>query len=334
MNPALLIRFRPITPWRLGPGSGSRGQAEAILHSDTWYAAVSQAMAQFQWLEEWLNATARPHAAPAVRLSSLFPYQRGMLYAPPPAGVWPPPPSPRVRWKGARLVPLGAIGTLLRGEALDEERWMVDGQSGCLLPATGYGGAGPFRLLKRRFAAVDRLTGGLAEPYEASAVQFAPGCGLWGVVEFANPNAYAVWAPKLQAALRWLADSGVGGLRSRGFGRARQPEFQAGTLEQLLEPLPPPKSARRGWWLLSLFSPGEQDLVDWSSGSYSLLTRTGRAANGELKPGARMVEEGSVLLAPAPPCGSVRDARPAGSPHPVYRAGYAVALPIDWRPAA
>lgn len=330
MKPAVLFRLRPITPWRIGPGTGARTQAGAVLHSDTWYAAVSQAMGQFQLLEEWLNATAQPFAEPAVRLSSLFPYQRGMLFAPPPAGVWPPQHTGRVRWKGARLAPLGAIGTLLRGEALDEEKWMVDGHSACLLPSTGYGGVGPFRQLRRRFAAVDRLTGGHAEPYEAAAVQFAPGCGLWGLMEFANPTAYAVWAPKIEVALRWLADSGVGGLRSRGFGRARQPELQAGTLDQLLEPLPVPRSGRRAWWLLSLFSPGVEDRVDWSSGSYGLLTRTGRAANGALKPGARLVEEGSVLVADSPLRGSIQDARPEGAPHPVYRAGYALALPIDW----
>lgn len=334
MKPALLIRFRPITPWRIGSNDGARGQAGAVLHSDTWYSAVSLALAQFQLLDEWLNATARPHAEPAVKLSSLFPFQRGMLFAPPPAGVWSPPPSAKVRWKGASLVPLGAIGALLRGEPLDDERWMVDGHSGCLLPATGYGGVGPYRRLKRRFAAIDRLTGGLAEPYETSAVQFAPGCGLWGVIEFANPTAFAVWAPKIQVALRWLADSGIGGLRSRGFGRARQPEVQAGTLEQLLEPLPAPRSQRPAWWLLSLYNPGGQDRVDWSAGRYFIETRTGRAVTGAVKPGARMVSEGSVLLAESAPRGSIHDARPAGAPHPVYRAGYAVALPIDWRPAA
>lgn len=334
MNPALLIRLRPTTPWRIGPGTGARGQAGAVLHSDTWYSAVSQAMAQFQMLEEWLTATARPHTEPAVRLSSLFPFQRGMLYVPPPAGVWPPAATPRVRWKGAKLVPLGAVGTLLRGEALDEERWMVDGHSGCLLPSSGYGGVGPFRLLKRRFAAVDRVSEGTAAPYEAAGVQFAPGCGLWGLITFANPTAYAVWAPRLHAALRWLADSGVGGLRSRGFGRARQPEFQAGTVEQLLEALPPAKSAAPAWWLLSLFSPGDEDQVDWSAGRYSLVARTGRALNGEVKPGARLVEEGSVVVASSEPKGSIHDARPAGVSHPVYRAGYAVALPIDWGTSA
>jgi CRISPR type III-A-associated RAMP protein Csm4 len=330
MKPALLIRLRPTTPWRIGPGTGARNQAGAVLHSDTWYSAVCQAMAQFQMLEEWLNATARPFAEPAVRFSSLFPFQRGMLYAPPPAGIWPPPQSGRVRWKGAKLAPLGAIGTLLRGETLDEERWIVDGHSGCLLPSTGYAGVGPFRQLRRRFAAVDRLTGGLAEPYEAAAVQFAPGCGLWGLMEFANPTAYAVWAPKIEIALRWLADSGVGGWRSRGFGRARQPEMTAGTLEQLLEPLPAPKSGSPAWWLLSLFSPGDEDQVDWSAGNYELVTRTGRAVNGAVKTGARLVEEGSVLVAPAPPRGSIRDVGPEGAGHPVYRAGYALALPIDW----
>jgi hypothetical protein len=42
--------------------------------------------------------------------------------------------------------------------------------------------------------------------------------------------------------------------------------------------------------------------------------------------------EGSVLVAPTEPRGSVTDVAPEGFPHPVYRAGYAMAIPIPLRP--
>src|SRR5208337_4116348 len=88
-------------------------------------------------------------AAPAVRFSSCFPWQRGVLFAPPPQGLWPPPETPgtpaKLRWKGAHLVPLTVVASLLRGETLDEKDWSVDAHSGCLLPAGGRFPTGPFR---------------------------------------------------------------------------------------------------------------------------------------------------------------------------------------------
>jgi len=45
----------------------------------------------------------------------------------------------------------------------------------------------------------------------------------------------------------------------------------------------------------------------------------------------RMVEEGSVLVAASAPRGAAPDVAPEGFPHPVYRAGFAVAIPIPLR---
>jgi hypothetical protein len=41
-----------------------------------------------------------------------------------------------------------------------------------------------------------------------------------------------------------------------------------------------------------------------------------------------MVSEGSVLVASAEPRGAATDVAPEGFPHPVYRAGFALAVPI------
>lgn len=348
--PSLLVRLRPSTPWRIGPDSGARDQAASVLHSDALYSAVTGAMAQLGWLDEWLTATAREGAEPAVRFSSAFPFQRGTLFVPPPAGLWPPHPAStaqpaRVRWKGAGFVSTRLLGPLLRGEEPNEENWAVDGHSGCLLPVASRQVTGPFRLLHRSFAAVDRPSGGVVAPHSSTCLQFAPGSGLWCAVQFSNQNAYAVWSPKLEAAFRLLADSGIGGLRSRGFGRARTPEFQAGPLAELLgiESLGLDMRGQNAgagssaYWLLSLFSPSAQDSVDWQAGHYSLLVRTGRtaeAAGGGLKRASRLVKEGSVLLAAAPPVGTVQNVAPEGAAHPIYRAGYAFSVPIPWRVSA
>jgi hypothetical protein len=48
-----------------------------------------------------------------------------------------------------------------------------------------------------------------------------------------------------------------------------------------------------------------------------------------LKKEVNMVVEGSVLVAPEALRGAAPDVAPDGFPHPVYRAGFAVALPIS-----
>lgn len=306
-----------------------------MLHSDSLYSAVCQAMEQLGLLEEWLNATAREFSEPAVRFSSCFPWQRGYLYAPPPAGLWPPQaPSFKLRWKGARLIPTSIIAGLMNRTAPSEDQWVVDGESACLVPSASRSATGPFRFVHRSSAAVDRITGGNVTPHSVACVQFAPASGLWCAAQFSNQNTYAVWAPKIQAAFRLLADSGMGGLRSRGFGRARSVDFQPGLLHELLFGQSAPVKNGNAYWLLSLLSPADSDSVQWESGNYQLTQRSGRtgsvAGGGREKLSSRLVTEGSVILSENPPVGCVQNVAPAGCPHPVYRAGYAVALPIPW----
>jgi CRISPR type III-A-associated RAMP protein Csm4 len=95
---------------------------------------------------------------------------------------------------------------------------------------------------------------------------------------------------------------------------------------------PPVVEAPQSHWLLSLYTPAPGDTVDWRRGSYSVLTRGGRvespAGSGGLKKQVQMIAEGSVLAAASEPRGSAADVGPEGFPHPVYRAGFAVAIPV------
>lgn len=333
-TPAIIVRLRPITPWRIGPDSGSPDQTAAFLHSDAVFSALCEAMGQLGMLEEWLAAAAPLYGTPACRISSAFPYQRTAMYVPPPAGLWPPASAPaRPRWKGASLVPVGVVRDLIKGVTLKDEDWFVDVHSGCLVPVGTRAVTGPFRVLRRSFAAVDRLNPGLVLPRSAACLQFAPGSGLWFAVTFNTATAYAIWAPKIAQALSVLADTGIGGLRSAGFGRSRRPLIQPGVLEEMLLPGVSAQGGPNGaWWMLSLFSPSANDQVDWLAGNYTIVERNGRAG-GALKLSQRMVAEGSVVVAPAAPAGRCHDAAPEGSGHPVLRPGFAVALPIPWQVA-
>jgi hypothetical protein len=87
-----------------------------------------------------------------------------------------------------------------------------------------------------------------------------------------------------------------------------------------------------------LFSPASADSVDWARGSYSVLARGGRVESparcGDLKKSLNMISEGSVLLARNPVRGAAPDVAPDGFAHPVYRAGFALAIPIPWQAAS
>jgi CRISPR type III-A-associated RAMP protein Csm4 len=352
MAGGLFLRLLPAGPWRIGGNSGARDEVDLLYHSDSVYAAVSDAMRQFGLLEEWLEATARNGAAPAVRFSSFFPCQEDVLFVAPPRSLWPPPTTVKLRAKGARFVPLPLVGRLLRDEPIEESEWAVDAASQCLTPRDAvFRQGGPFRVNRRPAAAVDRL-GGAALAHETACLEFRPGCGVWCVAEFFDDGAAGRWRSRVEGAFRLLGDSGFGGRRTQGWGRCELAEVRDVTLPSFVVPLPAasapaeaagaaetqPASPEPGYWLLSLFSAGATDSVDWGRGSYSLVSRGGRVESpagwGAPKRLLRMVEEGSVLLASAPPVGAATDVAPEQFPHPVYRAGYAVAAPIPWRTAA
>jgi hypothetical protein len=326
------------------------------------YSAVSGAMAMLGLLEEWLGATAENPAGPAVRFSSCYPYRGETLLVAPPRNLWPPLVSPKVRWKGARFVPLSVIADLVNEQPLNEDRWFLDGPSECLLPFDSHSPAtGPFRPALRFRASVDRLTG-TPLAHSSACLEFAPDCGLWAAADFADEEAKSRWLEPVKAALRLLADSGFGGQRSSGWGRSEMPQFldalwpdtilpsgagprpaQApaeppaeGSTEP--EPVPPAPVVETAYWLLSLFSPSPDDAVDWQRGNYAQVVRGGRVESparwGDQKKLLRMLAEGSVIFAARPPVGVARDVAPEGFPHPVFRSGFAFSIPIPWRVTA
>lgn len=335
MTPGLLIRLRPTGPWRIGPDSGDRDRVDRIYHSDSLYSAVSAAMARLGMLDEWLDATARA-PEPAVRFSSCFPFQGDTLLIAPPRHLWPPPASAKVRWKGARFVPLSVVETLVSGRAVADDGWMIDGASESLTPVGAAGTPGPFVTSVRSSAAVDRGGGGVAA-HSTACLEFTPGSGLWTLAAFAGAAARDQWTGPLTGALRLLADSGFGGERSRGWGRSEMPEIVAGAVPDLLLK-PAGDAAGAAYWMLSLFHPAESDSIDWRGGNYSLTTRGGRVESGagwgDAKKPTRMVAEGSVIVSAAEPRGAATNVAPPDFPHPVYRAGFALAIPIPWRPAS
>jgi CRISPR type III-A-associated RAMP protein Csm4 len=306
------IRLRPSGPWRAGHRTGDRERVDAVYHSDALYSAVTQAMSSLGWLDEWLDATARAAEGSAVRFSSLFPFIGDTRLIAPPRTSWPPSGAGKLYVKAAKLVPLDVA----RRGIVQESRWSVDGATECLLPA---GMTAPFEVSMRSGSAVDRITG-QTEPHRTACLEFAPNTGWWGLMELVDES----WEARVKSALRLLADSGFGGERSRGWGRAAEPEFCDAT------PLFNGEGHAGAWWMLSLYSPHADDAIDWSRGDYASTTRAGwtdSVAGSVKKKHMRMIEEGSVLMAPALR-GRAVDVAPEGFPHPAWRAGFALAVPV------
>jgi CRISPR/Cas system CSM-associated protein Csm4 (group 5 of RAMP superfamily) len=308
------VRLRPAGPWRVGHRTGDRERVDSVYHSDALYSAVTHAMRALGWMDEWLDATARAVVEPAVRFGSLFPFIGKTRLITPPRTLWPRPNPGKLYLEGAKLVPL----EVAQGGAIDESRWQVDGSSECMIPA---GSVPPFQVSMRSAAAVDRLTGA-TEPHRIACLEFAPNAGWWGVFDVAD----RAWEPRVKAAFRLLADSGFGAERSRGWGRAGSPEFStAGSLFPNVR-----TEGNTSWWVLSLYSPHETDAVDWSHGEYATATRGGwtdSPSGSGPKKLARMIQEGSVLSAPSLR-GQAVDVAPEGFAHPVYRVGFALAVPV------
>jgi CRISPR/Cas system CSM-associated protein Csm4 (group 5 of RAMP superfamily) len=297
------VKLRPTGPWRAGHRAGDRERVDVIYHSDALYSAITHAMRALGWLDEWLEATAGSELAPAVRFSSLFPFIGKTRLITPPRSAWPN--------AAVKLVPL----ELARGGVYDKTRWQADIPSECLLPQ---GSHPPFQVALRSAAAVDRLTGNL-EPHRIACLEFASNAGLWGVYE-ATPE----WEPRVRSAFRLLADSGFGGERSRGWGRSQEPVFSTASA------LFPDQTPNGSWWLLSLFSPHQTDQIDWTKGDYAFTVRGGWTDSPQgvsQKKQLRMIEEGGVLSAEEL-TGRTLNVAPEGFPHPVYRNGQALSVPL------
>lgn len=332
--PATLVKFRPAGPWRFGADSGARDRTDVIGHSDVLYSAITHAFAALGDLDGWLADTASPTAAPAVRFSSLFPFQGRTFFVSPPRNLWPPP-SERLRFKGARFAPLALVQDLVAEQPVREDRWEVDPVSGCVIAA---GSHAPFRVVLRTQAVVDRPTGA-ASPHSVSAIEFHANAGLWAVIAYASDADRDRWQVPLESALRYLGDTGIGGERSSGWGRSEHVEFTRGAWPEILLPNgSSASSAASGYWLLSLYNPAHEDGVTLDRGDYSLVTRSGRvdsrAGSGAAKRALRMIEEGSVVLAGQVPRGRAVDVAPEGFVHPVYRWGVPLSIAVPWKDVA
>jgi hypothetical protein len=145
-------------------------------------------------------------------------------------------------------------------------------------------------------------------------------------------------SPEIKAEASASAEAPVEMMAGVAVLEAEEEAVEAQVEIEPAEPEPEPAisagvvEAPQSHWLLSLYTPAAGDTVDWRRGSYAVLTRGGRvespAGSGGPKKQVQMIAEGSVLTAASEPRGAVADVGPEGFPHPVYRAGFALAIPL------
>jgi CRISPR-associated protein Csm4 len=169
---------------------------------------------------------------------------------------------------------------------------------------------------------VDRVN---AQPslYHSGRLRFAQDCGLtfWAAI---HDDRYQ---ERLEAALTFLQDEGLGGKRTSGHGQFDW-EVRDADLPAAADPT--------GYLTLSLYHPQPAELAAGvlDQAWYRRIHRRGWIFSPEgrnlRRKGLWMLREGAVLRTlPSSSPGDLSDLRPErGFPHPIWRYGYALTLPI------
>ena len=298
---------------------------DLIYHSDSLYSAVSAAMARLGLAGRMAGGHGASADAPAVRFSSCFPFAGDTLLVVPPRSLWPPPASTKIRWKGARFVPLVG-GRIAAGRQGDRRRPLGRGRRERMPGAVQSGRA------DRSASRCDRAPAWIA--CTTRRVEFTPprasnsraGAGLWTLVQFADDDAAARLG---SAGSKRAAAAGRFRLRRRTLARLGTiGSAGVAALDSAGAELTEQAGRARVLAVVALH-PGAAIPSTGSAATMPRVSRSGRVESsarwGEPKKPTRMVAEGSVLLAGSANCAALpRDVAPEGFPHPVYRAGFAV----------
>ena len=340
------------SPFHLGVRGVGIEQSSEYCPSDTLFAALCVVMRQVCGLATLEAFLATYTAAPALRLTSAFPYAslgtksddhaaevpRLRLY-PHPVGDPPATTVPvgerkmlkDIHWLGEER--LGAWldgGSTLDLEGLAHSRHIWLGP--CEAADTGDQESTFWKVDDVPRVTVDRVTSA-SQVYQAGRVTFSSGGGLWFMARWSNDT----WQKRGETCLRVLGDEGLGGERSSGHG-----QFHLhGPLvtPSLAEPQPGGRMLA-----LSLYAPQEQELAQVLADSvrYRLIRRRGWISSpdsGQLttteqtvqgmalrRRAATFFKEGSVLRAPKRPLdalGQLVEVSPSKVTglHSVYRYG-------------
>jgi CRISPR-associated protein Csm4 len=310
------------------PGIGLEGCSD-FCPSDTLFGALCNAWA-LAFGEEDLEKTvlvACINGMPPFRLSSAFPYRSEIFYLPRP--MIPPfstdrRPDERIAiGKQIRFVPAEMFPQWLRHRlSVTDAAAMVEAYDRETAQLS-------------RFALLPRLRmdreEGRSNLYFCGVRWYDDQAGLYCFLDIQQDSI----ATKLQGAFELLGELGLGGERALGCGKFHPTFAAVEAIPALASVLHRPVALSVAWCLLSLYHPSREELQQrirpGSLQGYEWLERGGWVDSPFLdRPRRRqtcsMLKEGSVLT--FEPWGELVDVTPTeGSPHHVYRYGYAFAVP-------
>lgn len=318
--------LRLAAPLHLGGRGIGIEATELTVRSDTLFSALVIGLQQTggDGLVAELLDRYRQDDPPFV-LSSSFPWVGETFLLPRPRVVPAGGPSRRARW-----VSEAVLRRLLRGEAPDDSpepldlgaestAWLLPEERRALEPRRPYWAIGTVPRVT-----VDRFTQASAV-YRAGRTVYGPEAGLHVLVLWRDRG----WEPAFERALTYLADAGLGGERSAGYGQFRVERRETITIEE-------PVGATH-CLTLGLYHPTESEVGAGAldpPAAYDLEVRRGWTTD----PGAvwrkavRMLAEGAVVQQTSPLIGDLVDVTPDGMPRwRIARCGVAptLRLPAD-----
>jgi CRISPR-associated protein Csm4 len=347
----LIYRLRPRGAFHFGERGVGVEETADMMHSDTLFAAVVSA---WRMLGEQpvppdnnlpVVAPFLEHHAP-FHLSSAFPYAGEVLFFPRPLI-----PLGRHKYlKQVQFISAQVLQQIQQNTVLDSDRvqreliqggqvWVTpeEREKIMTLLLEGESNKHERERLAKRFQhdpTTIRLWWGRSDPpvphvaidrrssasnlFFTGRVRFASGCGLYVWVKMYD----SAYRERLEAALTFLQDEGVGGKRTTGHG-----QFIWTVHEQLL----PEAADPTHWMTLSLYHPRIEEALLLNNAWYQRIHRQGwifsPAGRNLRRKGLWMLREGSVL--PDDVLGTIEDVRPdIGFVHPIWRSGHACTLPI------
>jgi CRISPR-associated protein Csm4 len=285
------------TPLHIGEQGLGMEEADTIIHSDTLYSAIHHTWLKFELVNSPLPIT----------ISSAYPFVDHTYYLPKP-GLEPPGfDNTEIRESYAKSVKSTAFLShntfkkWISREAVDYTGMEAESQ---LL-------AKHISNTVRPRVKIDRINSQTAL-YFVGEVTFTRGrAGLYFIVRCME-DVYK----KLQVVMRVLADEGLGGERSSGYGR-----FDVQFMENFM--IPEVNNGSK-YVSISLYYPASEKEFKGAMESYQLYRRGGWTTGEDVNyPHKRvtMFSEGSVFNKKV--TGTVIDVSPAGVKHPVYRYGKA-----------
>lgn len=319
-----LVKLNFYSPLHLGQDGIGMEKVDSYLRSDTLFGALCHALAAI-YGRDAVDAllygfnTGRP----PFLLTSAFPYFKETFFLPKPLG-----PAPVSR---ERMEDVSYLKELNKLEFLSLEAFARWAKGKSVSPTEvkkikeTYACSRVYHLVPR--VQLDRVTAA-SGIYHAGMIVFSPGAGLYCLIKSENQEV----VHGLEAAFRWLGETGLGGMRSLGLGLF-EPEWQRaeGKWQLLLEDNKKAKTR----CLLSLYHPSEKEINLSLNGSYyEIIERRGWSSSpfapGQVKrKSCRMFAEGSVLdYSPGGCLVNITPEKWDAGRHRLYRYGYAFAVPV------